>query len=1041
MRAPRVALAAALLGALLAAGASAQNRPSFTGVGDLAGGTFDSVAEAVSDDGAVVVGGSESAAGPQAFRWTAAGGIVGLGDLPGGIFESYANGVSANGSVIVGTGVNGADESRAFRWTSGGGLVQLNGFLCLGCPSHAFGNGVSANGLVAVGSGAQQIFIEGVSVDAARWTGGGTSISNMGHLSGGGDASEASAASSTGSLIVGSSDSSSGIRAFRWTSGGGMVALPDVPGAQVNAGAMDVSDDGSVIVGFANTSSSGTFQREAVRWVGPGYSSALLLGGLPGAPSPGSRALGVSADGSRIVGSANDTGNDDTAFLWDATNGMRELLPVLEQEYGLDLSGWRLVEARGISAVNAAGEFWIVGQGEDPAGNPQGWVALLSPTACNNGVDDDLDGHADFPADPQCTKKGDRSETPDCGDGLDNDGDGQIDLADGGCTAAADLTELPDCGDGIDNDGDLAPDLADAGCRNASSPLENPACQNGLDDDGDGKTDFPADSECVAADDRSELYDCADGIDNDGDGAIDHPSDPDCVGTLDPAEDRQCDDRIDNDANGFVDHPLDYPACQSAADGNERPPCGDGADNDGDAAVDFPADTGCLSASFGSEAPVTLALGDLLVLDRRSDRLFRLSLPGGAQTAISTGAQLGEPQGVALRGNGAIVVSDPAGLVEIGPHVGTQRRFSGPLQSSLSLQHVFDAAGDAVVLEQGRLTTVPFRYGHGEIGTPVTLLQLPVPGSLSVFQGDALAREASGSLLAGGFGLLGDGLYRIGASGTPVTKLTPGFTGDIWNDLAVEASGTILAAGTRFGVGPGVFRVNQTTGAVTALSTTSWTSPSAVAVGSGGRVFASDAGTCTPTSCTGSKVVELDPTTGAQLSVATGGSITGETDLAVVTVLPPCANGLDDDGDGKIDYPADPECEARHDPSEAPDCANGIDDDGDGLIDEAADPGCFDATSFSQEDPACDDGLDNDDDGGIDWDGGPQGGAPDSLCNEPYRTAEINVGCGVGAELALLLPLLAVWRRSRRHRSASSAAHAPSTAAAREGSGTEIELK
>ncbi len=133
--------------------AHAQNNPSFTGVGDLAGGAVDSVAEAISDDGAIVVGGSASASGPQAFRWTAAGGIVGLGDLPGGSFNSHANGVSTNGSVIVGTGVDASNESRAFRWTSGSGLVALDAFGCLLCPALAFGNGVSANGLVAVGAG------------------------------------------------------------------------------------------------------------------------------------------------------------------------------------------------------------------------------------------------------------------------------------------------------------------------------------------------------------------------------------------------------------------------------------------------------------------------------------------------------------------------------------------------------------------------------------------------------------------------------------------------------------------------------------------------------------------------------------------------------------------------------------------------------------------------------------------------------------------------------------------------------------------------
>ncbi len=1003
--------------------AHAQNRPSFRGVGDLAGGAVHSVAEAVADDGSVVVGGSESAAGPQAFRWTQAGGIVGLGDLSGGVFNSHASSVSANGSVIAGSGVTSGDEGRAFRWTSGGGLVALGAFFCSLCPPHAFGNGISANGLVVVGSGAQKPLFGSSSVNAARWPSGGTSISDLGHLPGGGQASEAQAASSTGSLIVGSSDASAGVRAFRWSSGGGMVALPDVPGAQVNAGATDVSDAGTVIVGFANTHPTNTSRQEAMRWVGPSYSPAQLLGALPGASFPGSIALGVSADGTLIVGSAKDEDGDDAAFLWDATNGMRKLSLLLEQEYGLDLTGWTLVDARGISAVNAAGEFWIVGDGINPSGSREGWVALLSAPACNDGLDNDSDGQTDFPADPQCTAKGDRSETPDCGDGLDNDGDGPIDFpVDPQCTAAADQTERADCGDGIDNDGDGAADHpADAGCRTATGLLENPACQNGIDDESDGKTDFPADRDCVAADDRSEIFDCNDGLDNDGDTFFDFPADSDCTGPFDAAEDPQCADRLDNDLDGQSDYPLVYPACQSASDTSERAACSDGTDNDGDGQIDFPADTGCVNATFGSEAPVALALGDLLVLDRRSRSLFRLNPASGAQTAISTGAQLGDPQGLAIRASGAVVVADPVGLLEIGPAIGSQRRFSSPLVDGVSLQLVFDGAGNAVVLEQSRLSTTQFRYG--ELSTPVALLSLPVSGSIGVFQGDALAREASGSLLVCGFGLLGDGIYRVSADGSSTSKVTPGFSGDAWNDLAVEASGTILAAGRRNGTPPGVVRVNPTTGAVTALSTSGWTSPSAVAVGLAGRIFVADAGACTTSGCTGAKVVELHPTSGAQISVATGGSITGETDLAVVTVLPACGNGVDDDGDGATDFPGDAQCAASHDPSEALDCANGIDDDGDGLIDDPADPGCLDASASSRENPACDDNLDNDGDGAIDSDGGPGGGPIDPQCTQPYFALESpppTAACGLGAELGVVLPVLLAFAKRRRRNARSS---------------------
>jgi len=71
-----------------------------------------------------------------------------------------------------------------------------------------------------------------------------------------------------------------------------------------------------------------------------------------------------------------------------------------------------------------------------------------------------------------------------CGDGIDNDGDGLVDLDDPGCTDAGDndeTNEIPpttQCSDGIDNDGDGLIDLADPDCINAQDDDEStpPPC-------------------------------------------------------------------------------------------------------------------------------------------------------------------------------------------------------------------------------------------------------------------------------------------------------------------------------------------------------------------------------------------------------------------------------------------------------------------------------------------------------------------------------------------------------------------------------------
>jgi hypothetical protein len=95
-----------------------------------------------------------------------------------------------------------------------------------------------------------------------------------------------------------------------------------------------------------------------------------------------------------------------------------------------------------------------------------------------------------------------------------------------------------------------------------------------------------------------------------------------------------------------------------------------------------------------------------------------------------------------------------------------------------------------------------------------------------------------------------------------------------------------------------------------------------------------------------------------------------------------------------------------------PACSDGIDDDGDGLTDYPADPGCKDPAS-ALENPGCDDDLDNDGDGTVDWDGGAALGTPDAYCvnHGSWENRETPSGCGLGAELAVLIPLLACWRR------------------------------
>jgi len=173
--------------------------------------------------------------------------------------------------------------------------------------------------------------------------------------------------------------------------------------------------------------------------------------------------------------------------------------------------------------------------------------------------------------------------------------------------------------------------------------------------------------------------------------------------------------------------------------------------------------------------------------------------------------------------------------------------------------------------------------------------------------------------------------------------------------------------------------------------------------------------------------------------------------IEAIASVPACNDGVDQDGDGYIDWnggpqgePADPGCDDLLDPFETSDalpCDDGIDNDGDGGIDfdpvtyadpgdettlpaGEGDPGCGDPT-WSTESPECQDGIRNDGDGMMDYDAGlfangsadPAG--PDPQCvGKPWRDREApyssgSYPCGLGAELALLLPAL-MWMRRRR---------------------------
>jgi probable HAF family extracellular repeat protein len=311
---------------------------SFTPLGYLPGGGRVSSAEGISADGKFVVGASgSSAAGLEAFRWSAATGMQGLGDLPTGNFYSEARAVSNDGNVVVGLGTatDSSSLSDGFRWTAAGGIQPI-GHLVNPNDSFQFSYAlaVSADGTTVAGESRSAAGNE-----AFRWNVV-DGISGLGDLPGGFFDSYATAISADASVIVGFSESAPyRDEAFRWTAATGMVGLGFMSPSPNYSLASGVSADGKVIVGFANSA--------AFRWT-----AATGMVPLPNLPL-GQRVspMDVSADGSVIVGNSesDNSGNSVPAFIWTASGGTQFLSDYVATHFGLSLNDWILDEANGIS--------------------------------------------------------------------------------------------------------------------------------------------------------------------------------------------------------------------------------------------------------------------------------------------------------------------------------------------------------------------------------------------------------------------------------------------------------------------------------------------------------------------------------------------------------------------------------------------------------------------------------------------------------------------------------------------------------------------
>jgi hypothetical protein len=185
-----------------------------------------------------------------------------------------------------------------------------------------------------------------------------------------------------------------------------MTPLGDLPGGLHKSWGVTISGDGLSLAGWSPSSPRGSQSfvwtpQEGIKGIGIGAQTLkfsangqILVGNIPTGGGlhnafyykagynmrkiknlPGgfkSSASDTTEDGSVIVGYC-ELKDGKVAFIWDRLKRMRDLNVVLTDS-GIDLKGWILAEATGISDDGTI----IVGNGINPTGNKEAWIAKIS---------------------------------------------------------------------------------------------------------------------------------------------------------------------------------------------------------------------------------------------------------------------------------------------------------------------------------------------------------------------------------------------------------------------------------------------------------------------------------------------------------------------------------------------------------------------------------------------------------------------------------------------------------------------------------------
>jgi probable HAF family extracellular repeat protein len=329
--------------------------------------------------------------------------------MPGVVIQAGSCGtqafsISGNGNVIVGAGCVSSTNNEAFRWTAAGGYQRLgdlgsgtssadaasfDGSVVVGQspPAGAISGSfrwTAAQGMMAVPVG----YPNAVTDDGTMVAGGNAWWKTSGQTGnfGGGSCTTPQAPlnmvdlSADGSVAAGSGKGGldmfgqQATNAYRSTPAGNCQDIDPV--VNRNSDASGISADGSTIVGEAQDSQG---HYRAFRWTA---STGMVDLGTLGGGNLLSNATATSHDGSVVVGYSLTTTSSasDHAFVWTAKCGMQDLNTVLKSKIP---NGWILQSATDVSEDGTV----ITGWGISPPvpgsnfGQTEPWRAVL-PVVC-----------------------------------------------------------------------------------------------------------------------------------------------------------------------------------------------------------------------------------------------------------------------------------------------------------------------------------------------------------------------------------------------------------------------------------------------------------------------------------------------------------------------------------------------------------------------------------------------------------------------------------------------------------------------------------